>query len=72
MSAARLSAIPAVAYALPVIALAAVFIIGASVKILRESERAVVFKLGRFQRVKGPGVVLLIPFIQEMVSETSR
>jgi regulator of protease activity HflC (stomatin/prohibitin superfamily) len=39
----------------------------ASVKILREYERAVVFTLGRFQKVKGPGLVLLIPFIQEKV-----
>ena len=39
----------------------------ASVKILREYERAVVFTLGRFQKVKGPGLVLLMPFIQEMV-----
>jgi regulator of protease activity HflC (stomatin/prohibitin superfamily) len=38
-----------------------------TVKILREYERAVVFTLGRFQKVKGPGLVLLIPFIQEMV-----
>jgi regulator of protease activity HflC (stomatin/prohibitin superfamily) len=37
------------------------------VKILREYERAVVFTLGRFQRVKGPGLVLLLPFVQEMV-----
>src|SRR6202453_5091925 len=42
-------------------------LIGASVRILREYERAVVFTLGRFQRVKGPGLVLLIPFFQEMV-----
>ena len=39
----------------------------ASVRILREYERAVVFTLGRFERVKGPGLVLLLPFIQEMV-----
>ena len=38
-----------------------------TVKILREYERAVVFTLGRFQRVKGPGMVILIPFVQEMV-----
>jgi regulator of protease activity HflC (stomatin/prohibitin superfamily) len=37
------------------------------VKIVRQYERAVVFTLGRFQAVKGPGLVLLIPFIQEMV-----
>src|SRR6202451_106222 len=39
----------------------------ASVRILREYERAVVFTLGRFEKVKGPGLVLLAPFIQEMV-----
>jgi regulator of protease activity HflC (stomatin/prohibitin superfamily) len=39
----------------------------ATIKILRQYERAVVFTLGKFQAVKGPGVVLLIPFIQEMV-----
>ena len=38
-----------------------------SIKILREYERAVVFQLGRFQRVRGPGLVLLVPFFQEMV-----
>jgi regulator of protease activity HflC (stomatin/prohibitin superfamily) len=49
------------------ILLVAVVLITATVKILREYERAVVFTLGRFQKVKGPGLVLLIPFIQEMV-----
>jgi regulator of protease activity HflC (stomatin/prohibitin superfamily) len=38
-----------------------------SVRILREYERAVVFQLGRFWRVKGPGLVILIPAIQKMV-----
>ena len=52
---------------LPVVALLALVLIVASVKILRQYERAVVFTLGRFQGVKGPGLVLLIPFIQEMV-----
>ncbi|MEO8742403.1 MAG: slipin family protein [Lysobacteraceae bacterium] len=54
-------------YAVPIILVVAVFLITATVKILREYERAVVFTLGRFQSVKGPGLVLLIPFIQEMV-----
>ena len=36
-------------------------------RILREYERGVVFQLGRFWRVKGPGLVLLIPGIQQMV-----
>jgi regulator of protease activity HflC (stomatin/prohibitin superfamily) len=54
-------------YVVPIVLLVAVVLITASVKILREYERAVVFTLGRFQRVKGPGLVLLIPFVQEMV-----
>jgi regulator of protease activity HflC (stomatin/prohibitin superfamily) len=54
-------------YLAPAFLLLAVVIIGASVRILREYERAVVFTLGRFQKVKGPGLVLLIPFVQEMV-----
>ena len=51
----------------PLALIVALTVIMASVKILREYERAVVFTLGRFQKVKGPGLVLLIPFIQEMV-----
>jgi regulator of protease activity HflC (stomatin/prohibitin superfamily) len=54
-------------YVLPVIIVVGFFLITATVKILREYERAVVFTLGRFQKVKGPGLVLLIPFFQEMV-----
>ncbi len=38
-----------------------------TVKILKEYERGVVFFLGRFQKVKGPGLILLIPGIQKMV-----
>jgi len=38
-----------------------------AIRILREYERAVVFQLGRFWKVKGPGLVLLIPAIQKMV-----
>ena len=54
-------------YFLPVVVIV-VFILSANtVKILRQYERAVVFTLGRFQAVKGPGVVLLIPFFQQMV-----
>ncbi|MFN1836311.1 slipin family protein [Balneola sp. MJW-20] len=36
------------------------------VKILREYERAVVFRLGKFLKVKGPGFILLIPFIDKI------
>lgn len=35
-------------------------------RILREYERGVVFMLGRFYRVKGPGLVIIVPFIQQM------
>jgi regulator of protease activity HflC (stomatin/prohibitin superfamily) len=38
-----------------------------SLRILREYERGVVFQLGRFWRVKGPGMVILIPGVQQMV-----
>ena len=51
----------------PVVLLAVLVLAKVSVKILREYERAVVFTLGRFKQVKGPGLVLLIPFFQEMV-----
>jgi regulator of protease activity HflC (stomatin/prohibitin superfamily) len=47
--------------------LVALVIIGTSVKILREYERGVVFTFGRFQSTKGPGLVFLVPFVQEMV-----
>lgn len=38
-----------------------------AIRILREYERAVVFWLGRFQKVKGPGLIIIIPAIQQMV-----
>ena len=38
-----------------------------TIKILREYERGVVFTLGRFDKVKGPGMIILIPFVQQMV-----
>jgi len=44
-----------------------IILIAASIKILREYERGVVFLLGRFQRVKGPGIIIVIPGIQQMV-----
>jgi regulator of protease activity HflC (stomatin/prohibitin superfamily) len=53
-------------YILPVVFLIGILVM-ASVKILREYERAVVFTFGRFQKVMGPGLVILIPFVQEMV-----
>jgi regulator of protease activity HflC (stomatin/prohibitin superfamily) len=42
-------------------------VVSLSIRILREYERGVVFTLGRFWKVKGPGLVILIPGIQQMV-----
>ena len=39
----------------------------AAIKILREYERGVIFTLGRFTGVKGPGLILLVPFVQQIV-----
>ena len=38
-----------------------------AIKILREYERGVVFQLGRFWKVKGPGLIVIIPIVQQMV-----
>lgn len=42
-------------------------ILSSAVKILREYERAVIFTLGRYTGTAGPGLILLIPFLQQMV-----
>jgi regulator of protease activity HflC (stomatin/prohibitin superfamily) len=42
-------------------------LLATSIRILREYERGVVFQLGRFWAVKGPGMVILIPVLQQMV-----
>lgn len=52
-------------YAL-IVFLVAMFLASA-IRILREYERGVVFTLGRFTRVAGPGLVIIIPLIQQMV-----
>ena len=44
-----------------------VIVLAMSIKILREYERAVVFFLGRFQRVFGPGIIFIIPGVQQFV-----
>jgi len=46
--------------------------LAASLRVLREYERGVVFQLGRFWAVKGPGLVILIPGIQQMVRVSLR
>lgn len=54
------------AFYIPIIVIALLFL-SAAIKILREYERGVVFTLGRFTGVKGPGLILLVPFVQQMV-----
>ena len=44
-----------------------VLLVLGSLRILREYQRGVVFMLGRFWKVKGPGLVLLVPGVQQMV-----
>lgn len=44
-----------------------IFFFATAIRVLREYQRGVVFQLGRFWKVKGPGLVVLIPGIQQMV-----
>jgi len=59
--------VTAVLVALIVFVCASVALAGASVRILREYARAVVFRLGRLLGAKGPGIVILIPGVDRMV-----
>lgn len=49
------------------VSLLVVLLFAGSVRVLREYERGVVFQLGRFWSVKGPGLILLFPVLQQMV-----
>ena len=62
-----MSVITTVVIVFAVLAAVVVAIASASIRILREYERAVVFRLGRLLGEKGPGLVLLIPAIDRMV-----
>ena len=50
-----------------ILVLAVLGLLAASMRVLREYERGIVFTLGRFTGVKGPGLIILIPFVQQMV-----
>ena len=52
---------------LAVLIVIALAIVLSSLKILREYQRGVIFLFGRFQAVKGPGIIVLIPIMQQMV-----
>ena len=49
-----------------------VFFLSAAIKILREYERGVIFRLGRVIKTKGPGLIILIPVIDKMVKVSLR
>ena len=55
----------AFAFIVPLVVL--IIVLVSMLKILREYERGVVFMLGRFWSVKGPGLIIIIPILQEMV-----
>jgi regulator of protease activity HflC (stomatin/prohibitin superfamily) len=48
-------------------ALIVVVFLSSAIRVLREYQRGVIFTLGRFTGVKGPGLIILIPFVQQMV-----
>src|SRR3954463_16028761 len=58
--------------ALAAILITGLALAGASVRVLREYERAVIFRLGRLIEQKGPGLVLLIPAVDRMVRVSLR
>jgi regulator of protease activity HflC (stomatin/prohibitin superfamily) len=54
-------------FLLIIIVIAALWLLSLAIRIFREYERGVVFTLGRFSRVAGPGLVLVVPAIQQVV-----
>jgi regulator of protease activity HflC (stomatin/prohibitin superfamily) len=48
------------------------YILASAIRIMKEYERAVIFRLGRLVGAKGPGLILLIPFIDQMVRVSLR
>jgi len=60
------------AVAILVLAGLIIFLLSSAIRILREYERGVVFTLGRYTRVAGPGLIIIIPVIQQMVKADMR
>jgi regulator of protease activity HflC (stomatin/prohibitin superfamily) len=50
-----------------ILAVFVILFLSSAIRILREYQRGVVFTLGRFTGVKGPGLIILIPYVQQMV-----
>ncbi|MBA3035404.1 MAG: slipin family protein, partial [Desulfobacterium sp.] len=49
-----------------------IFFLSTSIRILNEYERGVIFRLGRVIKAKGPGIIILIPFVDQMVKVSLR
>jgi len=64
--------IVAILVVLAILAVIAFTLVGASIRVLREYERGVVFRLGRVMDLRGPGLVLLMPTIDRMVRVSLR
>ncbi|MFO8026737.1 MAG: slipin family protein [Opitutales bacterium] len=54
-------------YTIGPVILVVIIVLASAIHILREYERGVIFQLGRFWKVKGPGFIIVIPFIQQIV-----
>lgn len=59
-------------FSLPGVLIVIALFLFVSIKILKEYERGVIFLLGRFQKVKGPGLIIVIPGIQSMAKVSLR
>ncbi len=55
-----------------VLVVLAIILLASIIRVLREYERGVIFRLGRFLKVKGPGIIILLPLIDRMVRTSLR
>jgi regulator of protease activity HflC (stomatin/prohibitin superfamily) len=55
-----------------VVAVIVIMFLSAAIKVLPEYERGVIFRLGRYQSVRGPGLIILIPVVEKMVRTSLR
>src|SRR4249919_351190 len=64
---------PSIPYPLIIVIFLLLYILGSAIRILKEYERAVIFRLGRLLVAgKGPGLILLIPIVDKMVKVSLR
>ncbi|HVV69877.1 MAG TPA: slipin family protein [Gammaproteobacteria bacterium] len=54
-------------YAIYVLIIIIILFLFSALRVLKEYERAVIFTLGRFWKVKGPGLIILVPIVQQMM-----